>query len=77
VLSDKKGTTAAGLLRRAAAFYRCQVITIQTVMTDNGIAYISTLHAMACRRQGIKHLHTRPYRPQSNGNAERFIRIGS
>ena len=32
------------------------------------------MHALACRRLGIRHLRTRPYRPQTNGKAERFIR---
>ena len=42
--------------------------------TDNGSAYRSTIHAIACRALGIRHLRTRPYRPQTNGKAERFIR---
>ena len=41
---------------------------------DNGSAYRSTIHAIACRALGIRHLRTRPYRPQTNGKAERFIR---
>jgi transposase InsO family protein len=41
---------------------------------DNGSAYVSARHAVACRRLGIRHLRTRPYRPQTNGKAERFIR---
>ena len=44
------------------------------MLTDNGSAYRSTLHAIACRALGIRHLRTRPYRPQTNGKAERFIR---
>ena len=43
-------------------------------MTDNGPAYRSTLHALACRALGLRHLRTRPYRPRTNGKAERFIR---
>ena len=43
-------------------------------MTDNGGAYRSTIHAVACRTLGIRHLRTRAYRPQTNGKAERFIR---
>jgi transposase InsO family protein len=43
-------------------------------MTDNGSAYVSTMHALACRALGVRHLRTRPYRPQTNGKAERFIR---
>ena len=43
-------------------------------MTDNGSPYRSTIHALACRALGIRHLRTRPRRPQTNGKAERFIR---
>jgi transposase InsO family protein len=49
-------------------------MTVEAVMTDNGSAYISIAHAVACRALGIRHLRTRPYRPQTNGKAERFIR---
>jgi transposase InsO family protein len=49
-------------------------ITIERLITDNGSAYRSTVHAIACRMLGIRHLRTRPYRPQTNGKAERFIR---
>jgi transposase InsO family protein len=74
VLPDEKALTAAGFLRRAARFYRRYGITVERVLTDNGGAYIAVAHALACRRLGIKHLRTRPYRPQTNGKAERFIR---
>lgn len=74
VLADEKATTAAGFLRRAVVFYRRHGITVERVMTDNGPAYKSTIHALACRALGLKHLRTRPYRPRTNGKAERFIR---
>jgi transposase InsO family protein len=74
VLTDEKGPTAVGFLKRAIAFYRRHGITVQAVLTDNGSPYISTLHALACRRLHVKHLRTRPRRPQTNGKAERFIR---
>jgi len=74
VLSDEKGTTTVGFLSRAVQFYKRHGITAESVMTDNGSAYISTLHALACRRLHLKHIRTRPYRPQTNGKAERFIR---
>jgi transposase InsO family protein len=74
VLADEKGSTAVGFLRRAITFYERHAITVQAVITDNGSAYISTLHALACKALGLKHLRTRPYRPQTNGKAERFIR---
>jgi transposase InsO family protein len=74
VLSDEKAATATSFLRRAVAFYRRHGITIERVLTDNGAAYTAIAHAISCRRLGIKHLRTRPYRPQTNGKAERFIR---
>jgi len=74
VLADEKASTAVAFLRRAAAFYRRHGITVERVMTDNGSAYRSTLHAFACRQMGLRHLRTRPYRPRTNGKAERFIR---
>ena len=74
VLADEKATTAIAFLARAAQHFASYGITIERVMTDNGSAYRSTIHAIACRSLHIRHLRTRPYRPQTNGKAERFIR---
>jgi len=74
VLPDEKATTAAGFLHRAVAFFARYGIAVEAILSDNGSAYVSVIHALACRRLQIKHLHTRPYRPQTNGKAERFIR---
>src|SRR3954453_21984287 len=74
VLGDEKATTAVGFLQRAIAFYARHGITVDAVMSDNGACYRSTIHAFACRALGIRHLRTRPYRPRTNGKAERFIR---
>jgi transposase InsO family protein len=74
VLSDEKATTAVGFLRRALAFFARHGVQVEQVLTDNGSPYISTLHALTCRTLGIRHLRTRPRRPQTNGKAERFIR---
>ena len=74
VLADEKATTAVGFLHRAIAFYRRHGITVERVMSDNGACYRSTIHAFACRALGLRHLRTRPYRPRTNGKAERFIR---
>ena len=74
VLSDEKATTAIGFLRRALGFYAGHGIHVQRLMTDNGPAYVSIAHALACRALGLRHLRTRPYRPRTNGKAERFIR---
>jgi len=74
VLPDEKATTAIAFLRRALAFYERHGMTVQELLTDNGSAYKSAVHALACRALGIRHLRTRPRRPQTNGKAERFIR---
>ena len=74
VLEDEKAVTAADFLRRAVAHYRAHGIQVERVMTDNGSAYVSIVHAIACKALRIKHLRTRPYRPRTNGKAERFIR---
>jgi len=74
VLTDEKALTAIGFLRRAVAHFASYGMTVERLMTDNGSAYRSAVHAIACRTLGIRHLRTRPYRPQTNGKAERFIR---
>jgi transposase InsO family protein len=74
VLDDEKGHTVAGFLRRAVAHYARYGITVERVMTDNGSGYRSALHAIACSLAGVRHLRTQPYRPRTNGKAERFIR---
>jgi transposase InsO family protein len=74
VLADEKAATAIGFLRRATAFFARHGIQVERILTDNGSAYRATLHALACRQLGIRHLRTRPRRPQTNGKAERFIR---
>jgi transposase InsO family protein len=74
VLADERATTAAAFLRRAVAFFARYGIHVEGVLTDNGSCYRGVVHALACRTLGIRHLRTRPYRPQTNGKAERFIR---
>jgi len=74
VLTDEKAATAVAFLTRAVAFFARYGIRVERVITDNGSAYRSTVHAIACRKLGIRHLRTRAYRPQTNGKAERFIR---
>jgi transposase InsO family protein len=74
VLSDEKTITVVAFLKRALEFYARHGINVERLLTDNGSAYRSTVHALACRALGVKHLRTRPRRPQTNGKAERFIR---
>jgi transposase InsO family protein len=58
----------------ALAHYQRHGIVVERILTDNGSCYRSTIHALACRALGLRHSRTRPYRPQTNGKAERFIR---
>ena len=74
VLSDERKETVTAFLKRAVAWFDGHDITIERVMTDNGSGYRSKLHRKTCQQLGIRHLFTRPYRPQTNGKAERFIR---
>jgi transposase InsO family protein len=67
VLADEQATTAVAFLRHAIAFYAAHGISVERVMTDNGSAYRSIAHALACRALSIRHLRTRPRRPRTNG----------
>jgi transposase InsO family protein len=73
ILDNELGTTCVGFLRRATAWFAAHGITVERVMTDNGVGYRSKVHAQACDDLGVRHLRTQPYRPRTNGKAERFI----
>jgi transposase InsO family protein len=73
ILADERGQTAAGFLRSAVAWFAERGVRVERVMSDNGSPYLSTVHASTCRELGLRHLRTRPYRPRTNGKAERFI----
>jgi transposase InsO family protein len=73
VLGDERASTAVGFLRRALEFFARHGVRVERVMTDNGSAYRAHQHRLACQRLALKHLFTRPYRPRTNGKAERFI----
>ena len=74
VLPDERGETAAAFLRRAVAWFAVFGVGVERILSDNGSCYRSHAHALACRQLGIhRHLFTRPYRPRTNGKAERFI----
>ena len=74
LLPDERGPTCAGFLARAAAWFASLGVRIERVMTDNAFAY-TKCHAFkaALAELGARHLTTRPYRPRTNGKAERFI----
>ena len=71
----RSASTASGFLRRAITFYRRHGITVERVIDRQrpGLAAPRST-PLACRALGVRHLRTRPRRPQTNGKAERFIR---
>ena len=73
VLDALNADAAIGFLRRALAWFAERYVEVERVMTDNGSAYVSHAHRQALRELGIRHLTTRPYRPSTNGKAERSI----
>jgi len=73
VLLDESPPTCIEFLQRALAWFGEQGIRVKRLLTDNGNAYCSYGFRDACQRLGLRHLRTRPHRPQTNGKAERFI----
>lgn len=71
--ADERKESAVHALKAAVAHYKALGVTVKRLITDNGSAYRSTLFARTCQALGIKHTFTKPYRPQTNGKAERFI----
>src|SRR5882672_651184 len=70
---DEKTPSVLAALQQAIDFYHAHGIHIQRVLTDRGSTYRSKLFAQACHQLSLQHRFTRPYRPQTNGKAERFI----
>ena len=73
ILPDENKNSAVAFLKAAVAYYQSLGVTVDRVMTDNGSCYKSFAFATACKRLRIKHIRTKPYTPQTNGKAERFI----
>ncbi len=70
---NEKQEQAVQFLRAAVAYYSKLGVTVKRLLTDNGSAFRSGDFGQECKALGIKHKFTRPYRPQTNGKAERFI----
>ena len=73
VLPDERAVTATGFLQRAIAWFREHDVHVERVMTDNAPCYYAHRFNRALEAEGVRHIYTRPYRPQTNGKAERFI----
>ena len=70
---DERKASAVQFLDNTVAYFHSLGVRVRRLLTDNGSAFRSKAFAKACRRLKIKHSFTRPYRPQTNGKAERFI----
>jgi transposase InsO family protein len=73
VLPDQTGATTTGFLRRTVHWFARRGVRVQRILTDNGGGYISRAFHRAAQRLAVRLARTRPYRPQTNGKAERFI----
>lgn len=71
---DERRRTTADFVLAAGARFAELGIRIERVLTDQGSAYRSRTFAGALEQLGAEHRWTRPYRPQTNGKAERFIK---
>jgi transposase InsO family protein len=70
---DEGKASAVQFLQNTVAYLRSLGVHPKRILTDNGSAFRSKTFAVACRDLQLKHSFTRPYRPQTNGKAERFI----
>jgi transposase InsO family protein len=73
ILPNETAQVSIGFLERAIAWFAERGVHIERVMTDNGAPYVSAAWATWCAAGGVRHIRTRPYRPRTNGKAERFI----
>jgi transposase InsO family protein len=73
VLPTLTAGCAVAFLRRAVAWFAERGVRVSAVMSDNGSAYVAHSYRLALAELGLRHLRIRPYRPRTNGKAERFI----
>jgi transposase InsO family protein len=73
VLPAGDASACAAFLRRTLTWFRRRGIRIRRLLTDNAMAYRARAFCGVCRTWAVRQRYTRPYRPQTNGKAERFI----
>jgi transposase InsO family protein len=73
ILPNERSPSSVAFLRRSVAWFQSRGVRVLAVMSDNGSCYVSRRFKTACQKLQLRHLRTRPYRPRTNGKAERFI----
>jgi transposase InsO family protein len=73
VLPADDAPASAAFLQRTLTWFHRRGIRIRRLLTDNAMVYRAGVFAAVCRRWAVRQRFTRPYRPQTNGKAERFI----
>lgn len=73
ILPNEQASSCVLFLEHALAWFQARGITITEILTDNGPGYLSKAFAGLCNQRHLRHHRTRPYRPRTNGKAERFI----
>jgi transposase InsO family protein len=73
IFPDQKKESAVAFLCATIGYFKALGVIVERVMTDNGSCYLSKAFARACKQLGVKHIRIKPYTPQTNGKAERFI----
>jgi transposase InsO family protein len=73
VLDNERTACASAFLQRTVTWFSARGVRVQGLLTDNGSCYRSHNFKGVCQRLGLRHIRTRPYRPRTNGKAERFI----
>lgn len=74
VRPDEQAASTVSFIEEAVAFFAGHGVRVERVMTDNAWTYTHSRRlADLFADLGIRHVRTRPRRPQTNGKAERFI----
>lgn len=81
IIKDKKASTLTYFLARSLSWFK-QIYNFEfeSVMSDNGTEFKGSIERehpfeIMCNELRIKHIYTRPYRPQTNGKIEAFCKI--
>jgi len=77
ILPDETGASVAAFTQHALDFFEAAGIDVRRILTDNGPGYCSYAFRDLLAERGIAMRKTRPYRPQTNGKAEAFVKIVS